>query len=426
MTKKRETVAQLWEKIFSDYDILEAINHDKVFKISADVIRQYKEPRLMTKFDFNSTLPEVFRKNQLGILPIDNGEYIIGHFKLYQKLPKTPISIVNEMSLPSFLTTIDPDNIYSEANALHAANASGILRDFIGSELVETISGRMRPEAFDLNVTNLTSDGKYQISINKPQIEIDGGYESFDNVVLIEAKNKLSDDFIIRQLYYPYRYWSNKTHKAIRNLFMVYDNSVYSIYEYHFSDLFDYNSLELIKSKNYSIKYPKLIPMLKELIGSITPTIDDNSTKIPFLQANSMNSVIKVISEVDSNNFTTQEVADILEYDIRQGSYYVAANRYLELIEPVGNAKYRLTPLGARIKESSNVMEINKIFISQLAKHPIFHDAIANYASTEQVQSNDYYASLIRKHIAGLSESTVIRRSSTLQSWMRWIAGSNV
>ena len=102
MTKKRETVAQLWEKIFSDYDILEAINHDKVFKISADVIRQYKEPRLMTKFDFNSTLPEVFRKNQLGILPIDNGEYIIGHFKLYQKLPKTPISIVNEMSLPSF------------------------------------------------------------------------------------------------------------------------------------------------------------------------------------------------------------------------------------------------------------------------------------------------------------------------------------
>lgn len=73
----KKTVAELWEDIFNDYDIINEINNNGCFIISANQIRPYKEPRLMTKFDFSSQVPQIFKNNNLGILPITNGEYII-------------------------------------------------------------------------------------------------------------------------------------------------------------------------------------------------------------------------------------------------------------------------------------------------------------------------------------------------------------
>lgn len=427
MTRKRETVAQIWERIFEDYNILSVIKEEGLYNITADTIRQYKEPRLMTKFDFGRTLPKVFKTNDLGILPIDNGEYAIGNFKLYQQLPKIKLESIKEMNLPGFLTTIDPDNIYSEANALHAANAAGILKDFTGSDLIETISGRMRQDAFQLSIKNSINNTKYNLDVKKPQIEIDGGYESKDHVVLIEAKNKLSEDFIIRQLYYPMRYWANRTHKKIRNLFMVYDNSVFTLYEYNFDDIFDYNSLKLIKSKNYSIKYPDLIPFLNEITQLIKPSIDDSQSDIPFLQANSMNSLINVITELNNKGiFPTHAVSDILEYDKRQGAYYVNAGRYLELIEKISNNKYKLTALGEKLGMSQSTREINKLIITQMVKHPIFHDAISNYVNTGDIGNVDYYEKLIERHKIKINPTTKERRANSLRSWLLWVSGSNV
>ena len=80
----KKTVSELWEEIFIDLDIITNINNCGYFKITADDIRKYKEPRLMTKFDFSKQLPKVFKENQLGILPIKNGEYIIGKYNLFQ------------------------------------------------------------------------------------------------------------------------------------------------------------------------------------------------------------------------------------------------------------------------------------------------------------------------------------------------------
>ena len=42
------------------------------------------------------------------------------------------------------------------------------------------------------------------IKVNNSQIEIDGGYEGAESLTIIEAKNNIADDFIVRQLYYPY------------------------------------------------------------------------------------------------------------------------------------------------------------------------------------------------------------------------------
>ena len=85
----KKTVAELWEEIFSDYNVVSKVNSCGFFKITADEIRPYKEPRLMTKFDYSKQLPKIFKENELGILPIKNGEYIMINYK-YHTTRTTP------------------------------------------------------------------------------------------------------------------------------------------------------------------------------------------------------------------------------------------------------------------------------------------------------------------------------------------------
>ena len=49
---------------------------------------------------------------------------------------------------------------------------------------------------------------------------------------LIEAKSSLSTDFLVRQLYYPFRLWTNKITKPIRPVFLLYSNGTYYFFEY--------------------------------------------------------------------------------------------------------------------------------------------------------------------------------------------------
>ena len=54
-----------WEQLFEKYHILDKIRHDGQYIITADKIREFREPRLMTKFDHRVNLPAVFRENDL-------------------------------------------------------------------------------------------------------------------------------------------------------------------------------------------------------------------------------------------------------------------------------------------------------------------------------------------------------------------------
>ena len=224
----KKTVSDLWEDIFKDYNVLSEIKDNGWYKISADQIRNYKEPRLMTKFDYSAQLPNIFKNNGLGILPINNGEYIIGKYNMFKNISNTKYEEIEpkKVSLPDFIETIDPDYIYSESNALNVALLSGMIKDAIGEEVVETIQGKMRAMGFQFNIDG--EDGINTIEIQRPAMEIDGGYEGNNNVVLIEAKNYLPKDFIIRQLYFPYRHCIDKVTKPITPIFFAYDNGVYT------------------------------------------------------------------------------------------------------------------------------------------------------------------------------------------------------
>ena len=52
-----------WEALFQKYDILSRIAAEGQFFISANQIKEFREPRLMTKFDHRVNLPALFADN---------------------------------------------------------------------------------------------------------------------------------------------------------------------------------------------------------------------------------------------------------------------------------------------------------------------------------------------------------------------------
>ncbi|MFQ9209648.1 MAG: type II restriction enzyme [Clostridium fessum] len=58
-----------WRILFDKYRIEREIEKHRRFYITADQIREVKEPRLMTKFDTRESLPRVFGK-KISILPV--------------------------------------------------------------------------------------------------------------------------------------------------------------------------------------------------------------------------------------------------------------------------------------------------------------------------------------------------------------------
>ncbi len=193
-----------WEQIFNQYNVFDKVQQDGFYEIAADDIRQYREPRLMCKFDHKNNLPDIFQKNALNILPLSTKSYVIGDFTLFKEIHYDETLIPIQMSIPSHIETVKPTDLYSEASALHCAYITGMMADFLGEEALFTVSGRMGSGNFQYEV--LSSKGtKKQIHVSGAQIEIDGGYESFTNFMLVEAKKQKVDNFNIRQLYYPYR-----------------------------------------------------------------------------------------------------------------------------------------------------------------------------------------------------------------------------
>jgi len=134
---------------------------------------------------------------------------------------------------------------------LDYAYASSLIRTFTNDpSLVLTIRGRKYTPDFEFCV------GKQLIKVSSVQTEVDAGYEGKDQVVLIEAKNFNATNTIIRQLYYPYRQWQEKTKKKVVTLFFDknHEEDTYSIWQFEFSDPKDYNSIKLVKSGKFKIK----------------------------------------------------------------------------------------------------------------------------------------------------------------------------
>lgn len=424
--KENLSANDAWKAIIEKYHILEHIEKDGCFPIKASQIKEFREPRLMAKWDSTDALPEVLRKNKINILPDSRSSYVLGDFLLYQEIPPLdePVTRMEHVELPDY-ESIDINNISSEANAINVLIISGILNDFLGTgENVSTFNGRMGTGCFTFEVD--THRGiKQKICVNNAQCEIDGGFENEASVVIMEAKNVVHEDFHIRQLYYPYRLWKDKVKKPIRLIFSVYSNRIYRLFEYRFKIPEDYSSIELVKSKNYSLQDTKITKEdLWEVRNHTTTRTDDdmNDTDIPFIQANSMDRIISLLENLYENPMTGLQIAELMDFEPRQSDYYFNAGRYLGLFEKHPDDKQRivsLTPLGEKVFRLNYKKRQLKL-VELILEHEIFGAFFDSMMLTGQLPDKNKIADEMRRlHVC--NESQIVRRAGSVSGWLKWM-----
>lgn len=425
MSHSREVTknGKAWQKLFDKYDILRHIEKEGSFQITSTQINEFREARLMTKFDHTANLPELFSKNALIILPITRGSYIISHFEAYKPF-EHPSTEILPASFPEYIESIDYENITSEAMAINCAYASGILDDFLNDEtLIPTIDGRMSSDCFSFKIRNKLLNSNVEVDVVNSQIEIDGGYEGKNKLALIEAKNFISEDFIIRQLYYPYRLWSNKVTKQVIPIFLIYSNGIFRLYQYEFQDPNNYNSLVLVKHKKYSIVAKEIT--LKDIIDVLQKAQVIEEPKIPFPQANSFERVINLCELLSENELTRDEITQNYAFDPRQTSYYTDAGRYLNLINKRrenNEIYFSLTEKGKTIIRSKYIARQLK-FAETILKHKVFNDTLRLcLKSGQQPSLSEIVIIMKRSNLYNIKkDDTFKRRASTVKGWINWI-----
>ena len=415
-----------WKALIEKYDILGEVERNGCFHIKASQIKEFKEPRLMAKWDSSDSLPETLRKNKINILPDSRSSYVIGDFILYQGIPELEETVekMQHVELPEY-ESIDVNNINSEANAINVLILSGILDDFLGTnENVSTFNGRMGTGSFKFNVDTY-KHGKANIEVNNAQCEIDGGFENDSSVVIMEAKNVVHEDFHVRQLYYPYRLWKEKVKKPIRLVFSIYSNMIYRLFEYRFADLEDYSSIELVQAKNYSLQDTEI--SLDDLIAVRNNTeaiTDDNqeNTDIPFIQADSMYRIINLLENIHDNPMTAHQIADFMDFELRQADYYFNAGKYLGLFDKVVDDRQKviiLTDLGNKLYKQ-NYKERQLGLVKLILKHKIFSEMFDYVIETGVLPEKAEVVKRMRELIV-CGEGQLNRRASSVMSWLRWI-----
>ncbi len=412
-----------WGNLFEKYRILDEIRQNGHFLISASQIKEFREPRLMTKFDHKVNLPAVFSQNGLSILPVTRGDYVISSFSAYKEFDP-PSGQVQRISVPLSLQSLSPQFLVSEAIALNCAYACGILHDFLEEAIIlPTVSGRMSSGQFGFFVD--TAWGSRQVFVSNSQIEIDAAYEGNRFLSLFEAKRDLSEDFLIRQLYYPYRVWSSRVMKPVKTVFLIFSNGVFQLYQYQFDQPFNYNSLRLVKQKNYVIAAGIRLEDIARLLPGL-PLVPE--PEIPFPQADSMPRIINLMELLAEKPMTRQDITSQYAFDQRQTNYYTDAGRYLGFIQK-GQDEYRnilfqLSSDGYCIMNLPYKERLIQI-ASRILMHKAFREVFTLYLNCRQMPDTPVIVDIMRQ--SGLyrmeSKSTFTRRASTVKGWINWILG---
>lgn len=411
-----------WRKIFDKYKVLNRLENDGIFQISAEQIKEFREPRLMAKFDHKINLPKIFAENDLAILPVTRGDYVISHFNLYHKFEMID-EIIHQMQLPDYIQSLDCNNIFSESVALNCAFAAGIIADFMEDEQIfSTATGRMGSGNFNFFVDDVKNNFRHNVQVKNSQIEIDAAYEGLKNFAILEAKRDISEDFLVRQLYYPYRMWKGKLTKNVKTIFFVYSNGIYHLYDYEFEDPENYNSLQLVKQKNYSVEDTKINSAdIQKILDEISLTPEPQN--VPFPQADKFERVINLCELLNKHEMSKDDVTQEYAFDSRQTNYYTDAARYLGLVEK-NDSNYKLSALGEKIL-SYSFKTRQLAFCKCILAHKAFYSTLKKFFDCRVMPSKNEIVQIMKtSNLRNInSDETFERRSSTIRSWINWIVG---
>ncbi len=397
----------LWEKIFETKAL--DVKQDLHF-ITADEIKALSgaEPRIMAKMDSTTDLPPIFKKHGYFLLPVKNGRYAIVRGNGFHQLEEVGKEIQHVSRIKFPLTTAGRG--YSEMQYLDYSFNSGALEKVIGKNpLYQSIRGREYSKDFSFRVN------KSRLDVSSVQLEVDSGLEGEDAIVLIEAKVKTPEDFIIRQLFYPYNHFKIVSpQKTIIPVFFTYEPTTraYKFWIYEIPDITDYNSIRLRETVSL-----KIVTEHEIELADIKPKgIVAYKDLIP--QANDVSKVIGLVFKVSEGVNNYRDVATFFEFDERQSSYYREAAEALGLVVS-SDGKYQLTDTGKELVQLP--VEKRNLFVAELLSD---FNLVKNSLDILKAKGR-----LIQKDVEGvisktseLSGTTIPRRASSLMAWLRWMS----
>lgn len=418
----------VWEELAKRHSILESVNQKGFHQISATHINELREARLMTKFDHKIQLPRIFQENDLTIQPNSRGTYVIGRFTSYQDLPADPSVHIEIVPFPPHIETIKPDNLFSESIALLCAYNSGMIASLLGEESSLTVLGRMSTGRFSYFINDIRNAHRHSIAVENSQCEIDSGFEGHRRFALIEAKNEGVSDFLIRQLYYPYRLWKPQTSKEVVPVFLSISDSVFSFYVYRFIEEVHYNSIELLSHRKFQIGTTDI--ELQDIVNMLntTPVLQEPKG-IPFPQSDSFSRIVDLLTQLQASqpSLSQEDITTNHAFDTRQTQYYTNAGAYLGLIERKQSREqgvtYSLTEKGIRIM-AKKFRARNLSLVHAVLEHGVFSQALQLYMQQGSRPLREQVEAIMRAaNLEGLGKetSTIPRRAQTVLAWMDWI-----
>ncbi|EGO6635128.1 hypothetical protein GWH01_002398 [Enterococcus faecalis] len=413
-----------WEKLFYKYNILDEIDRNEIFSINSKQINEFREARLMTKFDHSNQLPEIFSKNRITILPDSRGNYILGKFKMFEELKYKNIKPI-PMKIPNFIRSLDISKITSESSALNIAHMSSMIDYVMQTKYNEpqsllTLSGRMSSGSLQYNILNI--DNKiHEFAVENAQIEIDGSYENLNSILIVEAKNKIPFDFNIRQLYYPFRMYQNlNTAKEITPVFFTYADDIFSFHIFEFTDAMNYSSIKKAGQINFILN--DSLDLNLEEVKRISANVVEikEQRNVPFPQADTFARILDMIDYIYERK-NKYELAEAYEFDLRQSDYYANALVYLGLANKVGSY-FVLNKEGIIIKNMHNTNKRNALIISKILSHKPFRLAFDSTLKNGGCYDRKYISKILLNTVNSINSlSTAERRTQTVVAWLNWI-----
>lgn len=390
------TLHQAWESIPVKGE-LSLLTADEVRDLSG------REPRLMMKFDHSELLPPKLKNHGAFILPLRNGLYAILQGQGYHRPEPCPAALDFSRQTAFRLGTTQTG--LSEMQHLDEAYNSGLLAHFLAEPvLYPTIRGRKRSPQFTFEY------GRHSLEVAGVQVEIDGGFEGRNSVTVVEAKIGECQDFHLRQLYYPFRFWSTQTQKKIRPVFFTYDpvDQLYRLREYRFDPPQVYGPPRLVKAAAYRLVDPS---------GPLSRPLPVRQSG-PVPQADRLDKVAIIPFLVSEGHNTPEALAPLLEFTPRQGRYYLDAASSLGLLD----RSYRLTELGQEYLTSSPAIR-HQLLARAVLGLPLAQEVLVSLLlSPGGAMTKSDFLELARRSTIELSSNTATRRAQTLWSWLAWAA----
>ena len=412
---------KVWVELFRKYDILNKVRANGFFSISTEQMKEFGEPRLLVSSDEYSGLPKIFKENKLSIIAVGRKQFLIGDFKLYKG-----VEIEEKMETKTYepinLESLKISDLFNESSSiLYAFHASMLQDAFDRNDLALTMYGKMGAGDFSFEVDSQSPNGggeKHRIKVSRPQIEIDAGFESDEEVFIIEAKNRRVDEINLRQLYYPYRVWSSKVDKHIVPVFFIYTDSTFYIFKCEFMVPNNINSLVIVDKKKYVLADEPIT--MEDIIGIHKSSRPTMKIGVPFPQADKMEKILELLDLLDANELSTtlEDIAEHFQFDRRQADYYSNAAKFLGYSDKK-RGHVILTERGKRLLEmkyKEKHLDILKSMFEDVVIHKAFKQVIENGTLPRQMVtewlSNTYFR--------GGAPETPSRRSGTVVGWINW------